>query len=442
MSGMIAAQGPDSDDATYPGLRGAWWMFLLLFVAANLYSIDKSIVGVLAEPIRASLAISDVQMGLLMGFAYTFLSSILGLVLGNFTDHHSRRKILAFSIILWSVATMAGGLAPDFKSFFVFRALVGLGEAGLAPTALSVIADIFPARQRGRALSSYFIGATLGTALSSVIPGWIIQANLHLTLPIFGTVIPWRSAFLICGIAGPIIGVLFLTAKEPVRHGVHWAVGEQPPMRQKMAYLWERRGLIGSLYGGFCLYYVAFVGITSWTVVFLTRAFNSDLPAFAGRLGLTAMIAGVSGYILGGVLSDSRFGRAVTGKMRLLIILPIVAIPATLAGLTSSINLALIALAMISLATPMLNVAMNATMQQLLPNDMRGFSFGLLSVVSSLPAGAGGPLVFALVTEKMLHDPTRIGTSFLIVGLPSLLLSSISFLMARRAYRRMTGTAG
>ncbi len=175
--------------------------------------------------------------------------------------------------------------------------------------------------------------------------------------------------------------------------------------------------------------------------MFLTRAFHSDLPSFAGRLGLTGMIAGVSGYILGGVLSDSRLGRAVSGKMRLLVILPIVAIPATLAGLTSSINLALVALATISLATPMLNVAMNATMQQLLPNDMRGFSFGLLSVVSALPAGAGGPLVFALVTEKVLHDPTRIGTSFLIVGLPSLLLASLCFLMARRAHLCMTDAA-
>ena len=431
---MVATSGVEADEATYPGLRGAWWMLVLLFLGANLYSIDKSIVGVLAEPIKGTLAISDVQMGLLMGFAYTFLSSILGLLLGNFTDHHSRRRILAFSIILWSLATMAGGLATNFGWFFVFRALVGLGEAGLAPTALSVIADIFPARQRGRALSGYFIGATLGTALSSVIPGWIIKTDLHLTLPFFGTVEPWRSAFLLCGAVGPVIGLLFLTAREPVRHGARWTEGRQPPIREKFAYLWSRRALIGPLYAGFCLYYVAFVGISSWMVVFLTRHFNSDLPSFAGLLGLTGLIAGVSGYVLGGMLSDSRLGRGVSGKMLLLTLLPFLAMPATLAGLAPGISGALVALAMMSLATPMLNVAMNATTQQILPNDMRGFSFGLLSVVSALPAGAGGPLLFALVTEHVLHDPTKIGTAFLIVGVPSLLLSSISFFMARRAY--------
>jgi MFS family permease len=125
----------DEPEARYPGLRGAWWMLILLFFAANIYSIDRGIVGVMAEPIRKSLAISDVQMGLLLGLAYVLFSSVLGLVLGNFADRYSRRKILAYSIILWSLSTMACGLAPNFQGFFLVRALVGLGEAGLAPAA-------------------------------------------------------------------------------------------------------------------------------------------------------------------------------------------------------------------------------------------------------------------------------------------------------------------
>jgi len=71
-----------------------------------------------------------------------------------------------------------------------------------------VIADIFPPRQRGRALSGYFIGATMGTALSSVIPGWIVAADIHWHLPVFGVVEPWRVAFLVCGAIGPVIGLL------------------------------------------------------------------------------------------------------------------------------------------------------------------------------------------------------------------------------------------
>jgi MFS family permease len=432
---MSKSQQAETDDALYPGLRGAWWLLLLLFIAANLYSIDKNVVGVLAEPIRKALVISDVQMGLLLGLAYTLFSVVLGLVLGNFTDHHTRRKILAGSIVVWSIATMACALAPNFGWFFFFRALVGLGEAGLAPAALSVIADVFPPRQRGRALSGYFLGATLGTALSSVLPGWILKANLHLNVPGFGAVDPWRSAFLLCGVIGPVIAVLFLTTREPPRQDARWATGETPKVREKCAYLWRRRGLIAPLFGGFTLYYVVFVGLSSWTVVFLTRNFHSSLTAFSGRLGIMAMLAGTGGYVLGGLLSDSPIGRRSGGKLILLTILPLLAVPSTLACLTPSIDTALLALATLSIATPMVNVAMNATLQELLPNDMRGFSVAMLSLFVALPAGAGGPLVFALVTERILHDPIRIGTSFLIVGLPVLVAAAVCFLLAHRASR-------
>ena len=427
---MDAVRPHDAAGAGYPGLRGAWWMLLLLFLAANLYSIDKNIVGVLAEPIRKSLRISDVQMSLLLGLAYTLFSSVLGLILGNFSDHHSRRRILGFSIIVWSFATMACGLAPGFGWFFAFRALVGLGEAALAPTAMSVIADIFPPRQRGRALGGYFIGATLGTALSTVIPGWILKADVRLILPGFGPLEAWRSSFVLCGMLGPVVGLLFLTAREPERHGEQWSKAHRPALREKVAYLWRRRGLYIPLFGGFCMYYVAFVGISSWTVVFLTRAYHADLSTFAGRLGIMALLSGVSGYVMGGLLTDSPLGRRPGGKLLLLCILPIAAVPSALAGLTPSINTALFALAALSVATPMLNVAMNATIQDLLPNEMRGFSVAMLGLVAALPAGAGGPLIFALVTEHVLHDPMRIGTSFLLVGLPVFIAASACFAAA------------
>jgi len=430
------SDGRPGSAAPYPGLRRSWWMLVLLFLAANLYSIDKAIVGVLAEPIRSSLQIGDVEMGLLLGFAYTALSVVLGLVLGNFADHHSRRRILAFSIILWSLATMASGLSPGFKSFFLFRALVGLGEAGLAPASLSVIADIFPPHQRGRALSGYFIGATLGTALSSIIPGWIVGSQLQLTLPFFGAVEPWRSAFLICGAAGPIVGLLLLTTREPTRQQALWAPGHQPPLRHKLGRLWLERRVIAPLYLAFTLYYVAFVGVTSWTTVFLMRTFRTDLPSFAGRMGLTALVAGIAGYVLGGLTCDSRIGRSAGGKILFLVLLPFVALPSVLVSLTPNINIALIALATLSMATPMFNVAMNATLQELLPNDMRGFSFALLGVVVALPAGAGGPLLFAVTTEHVLKDPARIGEAFAIVGVPALLLASACAFLARRVTLR------
>jgi MFS family permease len=423
-----AAPAPD-----YPSLRQTWWPMLLLFLAANLYSIDKAIVGVLAEPIRTDFAISDVQMSLLLGLAYALLSGLLGLVLGFLIDRHIRRTILAASIILWSLSTVAGGLAADYSWFFVFRALVGLGEAALAPAAISLIADMFPPHRRGRALGAYLIGATVGSALSSIIPGWILGAQLHLAVPGFGLLVPWRTAFVLCGALGPMVGLLLLTVKEPLRRGVSGAANDQSALGEKLRYLWQRRRVMVPLYAGFCLHYVAFVGITSWTAAFLMRRYQVTLADFSGRFGLMLLLAGGAGYLAGGCLADTKPFRAAGGKRMLLAILPLVALPSTFAGFAPNIAIALILLAGLSFATPIVNVAMNATVQDLVPNRMRGFSYALVAVVSALPAGAGGPLAIAFATEHIVGSPALIGRSFLIVGVPALLTASCCFLLSRRA---------
>jgi MFS family permease len=417
----------------YPTLRQTWWPMLLLFLAANLYSIDKNIVGVLAEPIKADLRITDVQMGLLLGLAYTLLSATFGLVLGFLIDHHVRRTILAVSIILWSLATAAGGLAGSFESFFVFRALVGLGESAVAPAAISLIADMFPPQQRGRAIGGYLIGATIGSALSSIIPGWIMGAELQITVPVFGTLAPWRTAFFLCGMLGPLIGLLLWTAREPQRRSARPGAQEPVTVREKLGFLWQQRRVMVPLYAGFCLHYVAFVGITSWTAAFLTRSYNASLADFAGRMGLMLLIAGGAGYIAGGLVADTAPMQRAGGKRLLLAILPLLALPSALAGLAPSIGIALVLLTFVSFATPIMNVAMNATVQDLVPNRMRGFSYALLAVVSALPAGAGGPLAIALTTEHIVGRPELLGQSFMIVGLPVLIAASICFLLSRKA---------
>lgn len=423
-------------EAGYPGLRRSWWPMLLLFLAANLYSIDKAIVGVLAEPIRGDLGLTDVQMSLLLGLAYTLLSGLCGLWLGSLIDRHTRSRVLAGAIIVWSLSTAIGGLSRNFETFFVFRALVGLGEAAVAPAAMSLIADMFAPSQRGRALSAYLMGATLGTALSSVVPGMILRADLHLSLPGYGVIVPWRSAFLICGLIGPVVGLLFLTVREPVRRGLAAASPHGVRVGDKLGFLWAERGIFAPLLIGFCLFYVAFVGLTAWLSAFLMRRYDLQLQDFANAMGLAMMVSGFAGYLLGGFAADSRLARGPAGRLTLMMLLPLVALPCAFADFAPSANLALAAIATITFATPILNVAMNATVQDLVPNDMRGFSYALVAVVSALPAGVGGPLVIAYVTEHVLFDHDLIGRSILLVCLPALIGASIAFALARRAALR------
>ncbi|AMO72580.1 hypothetical protein AZE99_12620 [Sphingorhabdus sp. M41] len=428
MAGLILSIEPN-----YPGLKRSWWPMLLLFLAANLYSIDKSIVGVLAEPISQDLALNDVQMGLLLGLAYTVLNGICGLWLGSLIDRHTRCKILGGAIILWSLATAAGGLAPDFKTFFALRALVGLGEAAVAPAAVSLIADMFSPQQRGRAISTYLFGATIGTALSSIIPGFILDLNLHLSLPIYGLVTPWRVSFLICGLVGPVVGILFLTVREPARRGQANADSGAMKVMNKLQFIWLHKKIFVPLLSGVCLFYIAFVAIASWMATFIMRKFDIGLPAFANEMGLALLISGALGYFSGGLAADSKFGRGARGKLTIMAILPVLAVPATLAVVAPTPLVALVLLCTIMVVAPVLNVSLNTTVQDLLPNEMRGFTYAFISVIAALPAGAGGPLAVAFVTEYVFQDQEAIGLSLLVVCLPALVLASLAFAMARRA---------
>lgn len=408
----------------------------LLFLAANLYSIDKGIVGVLAEPIRREFGIGDSEMGLLLGLAYSLLSGVLGLGLGWLVDHRTRSRLLAGAITLWSVSTIACGLSEGFAHFFIARMLVGLGEAAVAPAALSLIADLFAPRHRGRALSAYLIGASVGSALSSAIPGWIIGSGLALDLPWFGTIAPWRSAFVLCGAVGPLVGLLFLTVREPVRQGRAGTGADLSRIGAKLGHLWAMRRVIGPLYGGFCLFYVALVGITAWTAAFLGRRYGLDIAGFSGALGLMLLVSGMGGYIASGFLADSRLGRGPRGRIALLACLPVLALPSAFATFAPSYLTALVMLAAIGAAMPILNVAMNASVQDILPNEMRGFSYAVLGLCSALIAGAGGPWLVAAATEHLLGDPARIGTSFIIVGVPALAASFACFALAGRTYSK------
>jgi MFS family permease len=413
----------------YPPPRRTIWPMALLFLGANLYSIDRSIVGVLAEPIRKSFAIGDTQMGLLLGLAYSLLSAVLGLGLGWLVDHRTRRTLVAAAIALWSLATIACGLAPDFKSFFVARMIVGLGEAAIAPAALSLVADFFPPARRGRGMAIYFIGASLGSGLSSVIPGLILRHSLALHLPGIGGLEPWRTAFVLCGLAGPIVSAMLLTVREPARQGQPPEGAPNTHFINKLALLWHQRALIVPLYLGFCLFYVALLGITLWTAPFLGRRYGLPIADFSGALGLMLLLTGVGGYVSSGFLADSRLSRGGAGRIPLLAALPLLGLPAAFATFAPDYHLALVLLGTIGLAMPMINVTMNTALQDILPNEMRGFGASMLGLSSAIIAGAGGPWIIALA-GKAAGD---LGHAFLLIGVPFLLAASLCFALAWRA---------
>jgi MFS family permease len=175
---------------------------LLAINAMNFY--DRQVLGAVAEPVRKELDLDDARYGWLTP-AFVLLYAVAGVPLGRLADRGRRTHLLAGGVLLWSVLTALSGLAWDFWSMFALRLGVGIGEATCAPTANSLLGDLFPRERRARALATFMIGLPLGLALSSAVSGVVADR--------WG----WRPAFLIAGLPGLVLGLLCLAIPEPPR---------------------------------------------------------------------------------------------------------------------------------------------------------------------------------------------------------------------------------
>lgn len=214
---MMGIPDPQSP---YPSARIAWTMVALLTLAYVFSFVDRYILGLLIEPIKADLHFSDEKIGYLLGPAFALFYATIGVPLGWLADRARRTWIVAAGITLWSLATAASGLARGFGGLFVARMSVGVGEATLSPSAMSMISDSFPPEKRGTPIGIYSAALSLGAGIASLIGaavlGWA-KVSAGMTLPLLGAVKPWQFAFLAVGLPGLLIAIGFLLIPEPPR---------------------------------------------------------------------------------------------------------------------------------------------------------------------------------------------------------------------------------
>ena len=179
------------DTSRYPNPRHAWYMVILLTVAYVFSFVDRYVLGLLIEPIKADLNLTDTQIGLLLGPAFAIFYATMGLPLGWLADRKRRTAIVAAGVFVWSIATAASGLAKSFAHMFAARMAVGIGEATLSPCAMSMISDSFPKERRGRPIAFYTMALSLGAALASLLSASVLvwaKRSDGLSLPILGPV--------------------------------------------------------------------------------------------------------------------------------------------------------------------------------------------------------------------------------------------------------------
>ena len=167
---------PDAPPETETPARGAWYAVIFLTLASSLSTIDRQILAMMIGPIRRDLLISDSQMGLLGGLAFTVLYCFAQVPLAWIADRGSRRRVITVGMFFWSLMTAACGTAQSFAALFAARMGVGLGEAALGPAAYSMLSDLFPRRLLPAAIGVFAAAPFIGVGLASLGGGQIIQA--------------------------------------------------------------------------------------------------------------------------------------------------------------------------------------------------------------------------------------------------------------------------
>jgi MFS family permease len=437
---MSAVESVAGQDDRYPAASLAWYLVGVLVIANILSFVDRQILGLLVQPIRADLGISDTQISLLQGFAFSILYSILGLPLGRYADRANRRNLIIVGIGIWSVMTMACGLASTYGELFAARIGVGIGEATLAPAAFSMICDAFRRERRGTALGIYSSAIYLGIGVSVALGGVVlalIRGAAEVELPLFGLVRSWQAAFICVGAPGFIVALLMLTVREPKRQG---ELREQPPISQAADYLKQnRRAFILQLLG-YSLIALAAYGLGSWVPTFFIRTHQWSAAQAGISYGLTLTFAGTFGGVIGGIIGD-RWRNAGRADARLLVsvIAAVVWMPFILIGVFADDPW--IALAMLGIAScfsSMVNGLGPTTVQDIVPDWLRGQATAIYFFVINLLGLGIGPTAVALVTDRVYGADRALRLSLATVTIPAILIGIALLLAARTPYRRTT----
>jgi MFS family permease len=264
----------------------------------------------MVSPLMHDLHISAVQVGILQGFGFALVYSFAALPLGWAVDHLSRRRLLTVGVLVWSSATIACGFARGFAQMLCARAFVGLGEAVLVPTALSLIADLFPRARLATATAFFSSGPTVGLGAALIVGGWLLHALANVntsdlwSLP---SMPPWRTVFVIFGIFG--IGIAWGCALLPEPR--HLPRGAPPRARTVNAtledfgrFLLKHGVVLGSLFLAFPLLIAGGNAFVSWAPHHFETAFHWSIQSVGLVVGSMKLIASPLGVVCGGVLMD------------------------------------------------------------------------------------------------------------------------------------------
>ena len=394
-------------DAAYPPARQAWYCVFALALATMINFLDRGILTLLVEPIKHDLRLSDLQMSLIMGFAFTFFYAVLGLPVARLVDRKNRKLIMTVGITIWSVMTMLCGLANNFWHLFFARMGLGVGETTSGPSAYSLLSDYFPPRRLPRAISFMQVGFVTGTGLALILGAWIIgfvTRHPDLSLPLVGHLYGWQTVLMLVGLPGLVVAAIMASVREPPRMG--GAPVEARPVAEIFRFIMRQKLVYLPLFIGMGLRTSQMFGTQMWGPAFYGRTFGWSPSQIGYITGLSVFLAMPIGLALGGWLAEHYWKKSIhDGNVRVVVLSTLISVPFGIAGpLMPDPWLAVGCMLLAQLTAMMAAAPENAAVQTVTPNRLRGqMTFLFLFIMNVVGMGLG-PLIVGAMSQYIFGE--------------------------------------
>ena len=371
---------------------------LILFGVNVLNFYDRHVAGALTEPIRKEFHLTDTQVGLL-GSIFIWLYAIVGVPLGRIADSASRKKLLAWAVIVWSALTASAAFAGSYAMLLLSRVGTGVGEAGCAPTATSWLGDLFPPEKRSRVLALFMLGIPIGGALSFFFSGPLAQA--------YG----WRVAMIAAAAPALVLVPALMALPEPQRGASEPALAPLPPVSiwtvLRMPTLWWI--IASGVLLNFCAYAFA-----TFLPAFLSRVYKLSLASSGVTAGFVYLLGGLAGATVAGLLGDFILTRRRNGRLLVASAIAFVSAPLGCIGIFpigGSIVAALVFLALTYACMSSYYGLVYSAIQDLVAPNRRGTTMAVYFLAMYMCGASFGPLLTGRLSDLLARRAAHLASA-------------------------------
>lgn len=374
-----------------PKLAYKNYMLGLLTVVAAFNYLDRFVLSLVMEPIKHDLQLSDSQLGLLTGFAFTLFYATAGIPIARWADRGNRNTVVTATTALWSAMLVFCGLVGNFTQLLLVRVGVAVGEAGCLPPAQSLIADYFNRAERPRAMAFYWMCSSIAIIVGYLGGGWLSE------------IVGWRMTFILMGVPGIALAILVkFTLREPRLTQKTSLEVIHPSLKEVLGTLWQQR-TFRNIVVAFCFSYFFSMGIIQWLPTFFIRSHGME----AGELGTWLAFAwggcGLIGAYLGGILTTRYASGKEALQMRAVaIVLVVTGLLFVLIYLSSNKYNALTFTAAVGFLFMLINGPIFSGIQSLVSDHMRSVALALVFLLANLIGYGLGPLSAGVLSDLLV----------------------------------------